>query len=70
MVEIEVATYPTRMEAELWAQFLQVEGIPVVVVPIGPGTEVPVNEALWPHVLRVRDSDAQKARGLLDTAPH
>ncbi len=65
VVEVQVSSYPTRGEAEMWARFLETAGIPSLVRPIGPGNEIPGTELLWPHILLVRAQDESRARELL-----
>ncbi len=65
--EVEVAQFPNWLEASMAAEYLQRAGIPVVLVAAGAATAAnPGIEQWWPHALRVRASDAGRARELLD----
>src|SRR5262249_12501618 len=62
-----VATFPDYALAEMWAQRLRTEGIPVMVVAALPGISV----TMGPHQLRVRAQDRDAARRLLTVVrPH
>lgn len=63
--EVPVATFPSRLEADMWAELLRREGIPSVLVSLGPGAGGWGNSAFVPHQLRVRETDADRARQLL-----
>ncbi|MHB1004263.1 MAG: hypothetical protein ACYC3S_01325 [Chloroflexota bacterium] len=68
--EIEVATFQTETEAEMWAGVLRSEGIPSVMVPLGGGAGG-FGPSVWrPFALRVRASDAPRARRVLHTLEH
>jgi hypothetical protein len=60
--EVVVATFGSALEASMWAERLKAEGIPVILV--GTGGEW-TEGAAWPPALRVRASDADRARQLL-----
>lgn len=60
--EVRLARYPSQTEAEMWAELLRGEGIPTVLVPLGLGVYVGVGV---PYEIRVRASDADRARQLL-----
>jgi hypothetical protein len=63
--EVPVATFDTETEAMMWAELLRAEGIPVVMVPLGPGAGG-WGATVWrPFQLRVRGGDVQRARDLL-----
>jgi hypothetical protein len=64
VTEITVQTFPNWLEASVWAERLRSEGIPVVVMAAGPGGQ-PGTEQLWPHALRVRSTDVERAREIL-----
>ena len=49
----------------MWAEWLEAEGIPAVLVPLGPGTGAWGSSALLPHELRVRAEDVERAAELL-----
>ncbi|HVC35712.1 MAG TPA: hypothetical protein VNL16_19560 [Chloroflexota bacterium] len=63
--EASVATFPSQLEAEMWAELLRGEGIPSVLVSLGPGAGGWGNSVFVPYQLRVRDFDADRARQLL-----
>ena len=63
--EIGLATYPTWVEASMWAERLEGEGIPSVLVPLGAGAGAWGSSAFLPHELRVRAEDAERALALL-----
>ena len=63
--EVPIARFSALMEAEMCGQVLEEAGIPVVLVPLGPGV-AGFGTSLWiPHELRVRADDAQRARAIL-----
>jgi hypothetical protein len=57
------------MEAHLWADILRQEGIPSVVIPLGPGVGGWGATAGLPHALRVPTPLADRARDLLEAEP-
>ncbi len=63
--EVRLATYPTWVEASMWAERLEGEGIPSVLVPLGAGAGAWGSSAFLPHELRVRAEDAERALQLL-----
>lgn len=65
MEETAIARFPTWTEAQMWAETLDGEGIPSVLVPLGPGAGGWGSSALVPHELRVRAVDAERAREVL-----
>ena len=67
---ITVATYDSEAEAMLWADVLEKEGIPSVLVPLGPGAGGWGNAAFLPHDLRVRSQDEEQAKLLLPRPSH
>lgn len=66
--EVPIATFPSQLEAEMWAELLHREGIPTVLVSLGPGAGGWGNSVFVPYQLRVRDSDVDRARRLLPDA--
>ncbi len=65
--EVPVATFDTETEAMMWAELLRNEGIPVVMVPLGPGAGG-WGATVWrPFQLRVRPTDVERARTILPT---
>jgi hypothetical protein len=64
VTEVTLQTFPNWLEASVWAERLRSEGIPVVVMPAGAGSQ-PGTEQLWPHALRVRSTDVARAREIL-----
>jgi Putative prokaryotic signal transducing protein len=72
VTEVTVQTFPNWLEASVWAERLRSEGIPVVLHAVGPGVGRFGTDQLWPHELRVRSTDLQRAREILsapDEAP-
>lgn len=63
--EVAIATFNSQLEAEMWAELLRGEGIPSVLVSLGPGAGGWGNSVFVPYQLRVRESDVQRARELL-----
>lgn len=63
--EVRLATYATWIEASMWAERLDGEGIPSVLVPLGPGAGAWGSSSFLPHELRVRAADAERALQLL-----
>lgn len=63
--EVPVAVFMTQTEAEMWAEVLRKEGIPAVLVPLGPGAGAWGNSVWIPHQLRVRETDEERARNIL-----
>jgi hypothetical protein len=61
--DVQLATFATVLEAEMWAERLRGEGIPVIL--LGSGREWTEFSAVWPPALRVRASDAERARDIL-----
>lgn len=70
--EVAVASFVSRVEAEMWAELLAEEGIPCVIVPLGPGAGGWGSSEWLPHELRVRAEDEERASGVLreDADPH
>ena len=66
--EVPVATFPSRLEADMWAELLRRDGIPTVLVSLGPGAGSWGNSAFVPCQIRVRDFDVDRARRLLPEA--
>jgi hypothetical protein len=66
--DVPVATFPTQTEAEMWAELLRRDGIPTVLVSLGPGAGAWGNSVFVPHQLRVREADIRRARRLLPRA--
>jgi len=64
--EVALATFPTWTEATMCAERLESEGIPSVLIPLGPGAGGWGSSAFVPHELRVRASDVERAREILD----
>ncbi len=65
--EVRVATFETETEAMMWAELLRREGIPSVLVPLGPGAGG-WGATVWrPFEVRVRETDVERARELLPT---
>jgi hypothetical protein len=62
--DVPVARYAGEAEARMWAEVLDQAGVPVVLVPLGPGPAYH-GPAGVPHELRVRARDAARARALL-----
>ena len=63
--EIAVATFNTETEAMMWAELLRNEGILSVLVPLGAGAAA-LGSTVWrPFELRVRESDAHRAKCIL-----
>jgi hypothetical protein len=65
MQEVTIATFPNQIEAEMWAQVLQDESIPSVLVPLNPGAGGWGTSLIGPYALRVRAVDASRAREIL-----
>jgi hypothetical protein len=63
--EVRLAIYPTWSEASMWAERLEAESVPTVLVPLGPGAGGWGSSALLPHELRVREEDLERASALL-----
>jgi hypothetical protein len=63
--EVRLAIYPTWSEASMWAERLEAESIPTVLVPLGPGAGGWGSSALLPHEIRVRAGDLERASALL-----
>ena len=63
--EVRLATYPSWVEASMWAERLRGEGIPSVLVPLGAGAGAWGSSTFLPHELRVRADDAERALALL-----
>lgn len=63
--EVPVASFDFETEALMWAELLQRNGIPCVVVPIGRGVGG-WGPTIWrPFELRVRRGDLDRAKQLL-----
>ncbi|MPZ14706.1 MAG: hypothetical protein GEU73_09850 [Chloroflexi bacterium] len=60
--EVRLTTFSTVMEAQMWAELLEAEGIPTVLVPLGPAPYLGVGT---PHEIRVRSDDLERARRVL-----
>jgi hypothetical protein len=68
VAEMPVARFRSQLEAEMWAEILHQEGIPTVLVPLGPGAGG-WGTSLWdPYEVRVRADDLARARALLPDA--
>jgi hypothetical protein len=65
--EVVVARYDGQPEAEMWAELLRNEGIPTVVIQLLPGARLAWG--MVPCELRVRSTDAARARGVLGLDP-
>lgn len=63
--EVAIATFDTETEARMWAELLQGEGIPSVLIALGPAGPY-AGHLPYPHELRVRADDEQRARDLLE----
>jgi hypothetical protein len=64
--EVAVAQYGSESEAEMWAELLENEGIPSRLVALMlPGLLAYGASEGVPHELRVRTSDAERARDIL-----
>ena len=63
--DVPIATFGSHAEAEMWAELLRREGIPSVLVPLGPGSGAWGASAFVPYQLRVRADHLERARGLL-----
>ncbi len=68
--DVPVATFPSEPEAEMWAGLLRGQGIPTVVVSLGPGAGAWGNSVFVPQQLRVRARDVPRALDLLPRASH
>ena len=53
----------------MWAERLEAEEIPTVLVPLGPGAGAWGSSALLPHELRVRAENLERAQQLLENGP-
>ena len=63
--EVPVKRFRSQLEAEMWAEVLNREGIPTVLVPLGAGSGG-FGISLWvPYEVRVRAVDLERARALL-----
>ena len=65
MNETPIATFATQTEAMLWAEVLQGEGIPCVLVPLNPGAGGWGSSVWVAHEMRVRPEDSERARQVL-----
>ena len=65
MNETPIATFATQTEAMLWAEVLQGEGIPCVLVPLDPGAGGWGSSVWVAHEIRVRPADSERARQVL-----
>jgi hypothetical protein len=63
--EVAIATFEMETEALMWAELLKNEGIPSVLVPIGPGAGGWGANVWRTFELRVRPVDVERARELL-----
>ena len=66
--EVRLATYPSWLEASMWAERLEGEGIPTVLVPLGAGAGAWGSSDYLPYELRVRAEDAEQALQFLQDA--
>ncbi len=63
--EVPIAVVESETEALMWAEVLQNEGIPCVLVPLAGGATA-WGPSVWrPFQLRVRAGDAPRARDIL-----
>lgn len=63
--EVAIRRFRSQLEAEMWAEILEGEGIPTVLVPLGPGAGG-FGISVWvPYEVRVREVDVERARALL-----
>jgi hypothetical protein len=63
--EVSVGVFETETEALMWAGALESEGIPCVLVPLAAGAAA-WGATVWrPFQIRVRASDAERAREIL-----
>src|SRR5579872_7562201 len=62
--EKTAATFATYAEAAMWAELLEKNGVPCVLVPLGPGAGWGTS-AWLPHAIHVRDVDVARAQHLL-----
>ncbi len=60
-----IATFNTKMEAEMAAEVLQNEDIVALLVPLGPGAGVFGQGEMLIHEMRVRVDQADRAREIL-----
>lgn len=67
--EVVVGSYPTAMEAEMWAELLRNAGIPSRAAPYLADLVAYGLTAGQPHELRVRSNDLERARELLGQPP-
>ena len=67
--EVEVATFGSEIEGQIWADILRQEGIPSVLIPLGPGVGGWGSAAGLPHALRVPSPLADRARELIEAEP-
>jgi hypothetical protein len=63
--EVRIATFSTWSEASMWAERLEAEGIPSVLVPLGPGAGGWGSSSFLPHELKVRAEDVERAQRLI-----
>ena len=63
---VALGRYGSEAEAALWAELLEREGVPAVLVPLGPGAGGWGVSAGLPHELRVRAGDLERARALVE----
>jgi hypothetical protein len=63
---VALGRYGSEAEAALWAELLEREGVPAVLVPLGPGAGGWGVSAGLPHELRVRAGDLERARALIE----
>ncbi len=61
---VPVGTAANEIVADLWRQVLEDEGIIVALKPTGAGPSFGTN-ALNPHVVLVRDDQAERARAII-----
>lgn len=63
--DVSVGVFETETEALMWADVLKGEGIPCVLVPLAAGAAA-WGASVWrPFQVRVRASDAERAREIL-----
>jgi hypothetical protein len=65
---VVAASFPTWLEASMWAERLRSEGIAVLMTAVGGGSAPYAADQLWPHELRVRSTDVERARDILAEA--
>ena len=63
---VKIATAPNEVEALMWQEFLENEGIGVMVKPTGPGF-ADYSITICPHLVYVLEKDEARARELLES---